>query len=387
LGAPPAQAAGTLDQQLVTTIEPNTIKRRGTGFRGYDPQRVSPGSTLFTSGSTVYLVDLQGNLEHTWTLPYPAGLYGYLTERGTLFYNGNLSTGRFPAGVNLAMGGVVLETNWSGQVLWELRQPDHHHDARLLRNGNVLIMCGSELPDEIARQVQGGIPGTEANGKIFADYLLEMTTDGQTVWEWRTWEHLDPASHPLTMPSNSRMEWTHGNAVAELPDGNILLSMRHISTIVRINRQTNEIDWELGPPPLSGSHGISPLMNGNYLLFDNGPYRVDQMTIPPGNTAPFSRVLEVDPGTNDIVWTYSDPARASLWGPNFGNAQRLPNGNTLINEALFGRFFEVTADGDTVWEYVNPYFGPGTASPAAQTNSVFRAYRYTAEEVNQARVT
>jgi hypothetical protein len=174
LGAPPAQAAGTLDQHLLTTIEPNTIKRRGTGFRGYDPQRVSPGSTLFTSGNTVYLVDVRGNQEHSWTLPYQAGLYGYLTERGTLLYNGNLSTGRFPAGVNLAMGGVVLEANWNGQVLWELRQPDHHHDARLLRNGNVLIMCGSELPDEIARHVQGGIPGTEANGKIFADYLLEM---------------------------------------------------------------------------------------------------------------------------------------------------------------------------------------------------------------------
>ena len=38
-----------------------------------------------------------------------------------------------------------------------------------------------------------------------------------------------------------------------------------------------------------------------------------------------------------------------------GNAQRLPNGNTLINEASFGRFFEVTRDGEIVWEYVNPY--------------------------------
>ena len=35
----------------------------------------------------MYLVDLQGNVEHTWQMPYP-GIYGYLTERGTLFYNG-----------------------------------------------------------------------------------------------------------------------------------------------------------------------------------------------------------------------------------------------------------------------------------------------------------
>jgi hypothetical protein len=57
----------------------------------------------------------------------------------------------------------------------------------------------------------------------------------------------------------------------------------------------------------------------------------------------------------------------------------------MVNEGLFGRFFEVTPDGDTVWEYVNPYFGPGTAPPAAQTNSVFRAYRYSPDEVSRAR--
>ena len=65
-----------------------------------------------------------------------------------------------------------------------------------------------------------------------------------------------------------------------------------------------------------------------------------------------------------------------------GRAQRLTNGNTLINEASFGRFFEVTAQGETVWEYVNPYFG---GPPNAQTNIVFGVYRYTPEEIAAAR--
>ena len=383
--AGPARAQAP-DQQSQPGIEPNTIKRRGTGFRGYDPQRTFPGSTLFspTSGSVVYLVDLRGKVEHTWQMPYPSQ-YGYLTERGTLFYNGVLPTGRFAEQPTALAGGVVLEANWKGEVLWELRQPDHHHDGRLLSNGNALLLCATELPNDIATQVVGGLPGTEVNGKILSDYLVEMTTDGQTVWEWRTWEHLDPATHPLTMPSNNRADWTWGNAVHELADGDILLSLRHLSTIIRINRQTDDIDWELGPPPLSGAHGVNPLANGNYLIFDNGPYRVDQGTLAPVNFAPFSRVIEVDPSTNDIVWTYTDPARASLWSPLISNPQRLPNGNTLINEGLFGRLFEVTPDGDTVWEYVNPYFGPDTAPPKAQTNSIFRAYRYTADEIDRAR--
>ena len=263
----------------------------------------------------------------------PRGMYGYLTDRGTLFVNGNLPTGRFPGRLAGALaGGVVLEVDWSGKVLWELRQPDHHHDGRLLPNANVLLLCSIELPDGIVRQVTGGLPGTEINGTMFGAYLIEMTTAGQPVWEWRTWEHLDPATYTYTQPSTDRSEWTHANAVHELPDGNVLMSLRHLSTVLRINRQTNEIDWKLGAPPLSGSHGVNPLANGNYLLFDNGPYRADLGTIMPVNYAPFSRELEINPDTNAIDWSYQDPARAGLWSPLISNAQRLPTGATRSGE-------------------------------------------------------
>ena len=262
--------------------------------------------------------------------------------------------------------------------------PEHHHDGRLLRNGNVLLLCAMALPADVAAQVKGGISGTEDNGTIYGDYIVEMTMRGEKIWEWRVWDHLDTASHPITLPSDTRAEWTHGNAVVELPDGDILLSMRDISTIVRINRQTDEIDWEFGPPPLSGAHAVNPLANGNLLIFDNGPYRVDQATVAP-TAALFSRVIEVDPTTNTIVWKYQEPASPNFFSALISNAQRLPNGNTLVNEGQFGRIFEVSPDGDVVWEYVNPYFGPSTAPPKAQTNYVFRAYRYTADEIARAR--
>jgi len=383
----PALAA-TADQQRASLtqpgIEPNTIKRRGTGLRGYDPQRVSPGYTLFSplqGGGMVVLIDLEGAVTHTWNMPYPPGLYGYLTDKGTLFYNGKIPNDTF-MGKLAFQGGVALEVDWNGEALWEVRQPDHHHDGRLLRNGNVLLSCATALPADVADQVKGGISGTEDNGTIYADYIVEMTTGGEKVWEWHVWDHLDTASHPITQPSDTRAEWAHGNTVIELPDGNILLSMRDISTIVRINRQTDEIDWELGPPPLSGAHAVNPLANGNLLIFDNGPYRVDQTTVTSAET-PFSQVLEVDPTTNAVVWKYQEGA--NFFSALISNAQRLPNGNTLVNEGQFGRIFEVTRDGDVVWEYVNPYFGPNTAQPKAQTNNVFRAYRYTADEIARAR--
>jgi Arylsulfotransferase (ASST) len=365
-----------------STIDPNTIRRRGVGFRGSDPRRVSPGFTLFapmTGGGTVYLIDIQGNVTHTWTLPYQPGLYGYLTDKGTLFYNGQIPNDTF-IGKTPFMGGAAMEVDWNGRVLWEMKQPDHHHDGRLLSNGNVLLLCSAALPADFAKRVRGGLAGSEQNGgTINSDYLVERTTDGKTVWEWRAWEHMEPEAYPITSPSDARTEWTHGNGFAELPGGDILLSFRNISTLVRINRKTGAIEWKVGAPPLSGQHAPVPLANGNILLFDNGPFRADT------GVQPFSRALEIDPRTKDIVWKYQDGispgSQHFFFSSRISNAQRLPNGNTLINEGLDGRFFEVTSDGEIVWEYVNPLFGPASAVPKGQTNNVFRVYRYTADEI------
>ena len=383
-----AISAGALGAAMVpssasgaqTVIDQNTIRRRGVGLRGLDAGRASAGLTLFApmmGDGAVYLIDLHGKVVHTWRMPYAPGLYGYLTDAGTLFYNGKIPNDTF-LGKSPFKGGVALEADWNGQVLWEVREPNHHHDGRLLKNGNILMLCAAELPDGVAGKIQGGRPGTEADGKIWADYVVEFTKQGKKVWEWRTWDHLDPGEYPIPLIQNERAEWTHGNAVAESPDGNLLISFRNISTIVKIDRRSGGVVWKLGAPPLSGQHAPTPLPNGNILIFDNGPTRLDQ-------TFPSSRVIEVNPANNEIVWKYQDANR--FYSDRISNAQRLPNGNTLINEGMFGRFFEVTPASKVVWEYVSPYFVPASRPAQAQTNSVFRLYRYTAEEIARARNT
>src|ERR1700681_2384226 len=72
--AAPASPASPGAKPAPITIDPNTIRRRGVGFRGYDPQRASPGFTLFaplTGQGLVYLIDMRGNVTHTWKMPYP----------------------------------------------------------------------------------------------------------------------------------------------------------------------------------------------------------------------------------------------------------------------------------------------------------------------------
>src|SRR5262249_3482889 len=97
--------------------------------------------------------------------------------------------------------------------------------------------------------------------------------------------------------------------------------------------------------------------------------------------------VEINPATNEIVWKYQDKPAWNFFSPRMGYAQRLPNGNTLITESSFGRFFEVTNEGEIVWEYVNPFFGKPFfgGPPTSESNQVFRAIRYSAEEIARAR--
>lgn len=171
-----------------------------------------------------------------------------------------------------------------------------------------------------------------------------------------------------------------GNSVFELPDGDILASYRPTSTVIRISRKTGNILWKLGPPTVAGQHAPTLLANGNLLIFDNGVHRLD-------DSMPFSRVIEVNPTTNQIAWKYQDRPVWNFFSPRMGNAQRLPNGNTLVCESSFGRFFEVTNDGAIVWEYVNPFFGKPffAGAPGTEGNLVFRARRYSADEIARAK--
>ena len=374
-------------QPTAAGVEAIRLKRAGVGLRAWDPERAFHGFTLFRSSVAasrdVSLIDMEGNLVHRWILPY-GGDYAYLTERGTLFFNGAIPNPAFPGRIQQL--GVALEADWDGNILWEIRNPDHHHDGIRLGNSHVLLVCYGIVPPEIAERVTGGLPGTEHAWGIDGDYLQELTTDGQVVWEWRAWEHLDPVNDGIPWPMDERGAWTHANGVAEWPNGDICLSFRNISQVITISRQTGDIVWKLGSPPLSGQHAPKPLLNGHLLLFDNGPHRVDE-------SFPYSRVLELDVPSQQIVWEYHEPRLSDFFSPRIGNAQRLPNGNTLINEGWFGRFFEVTPEGDVVWEYVNPYFVAVPPNPvvgvtaSTEVNQVFRAYRYSAQEIERAQAT
>ena len=98
----------------------------------------------------------------------------------------------------------------------------------------------------------------------------------------------------------------------------------------------------------------------------------------------YSRAVEVNPATNKIEWEYKADPPQSFYSSLVSSARRLPNGNTLICEGMKGRLFEVTMEGEIVWEYLSPFYTAVGITPqelsarASQTflNQSFRAYRY-----------
>jgi hypothetical protein len=122
--------------------------------------------------------------------------------------------------------------------------------------------------------------------------------------------------------------------------GRVLVCVRNQNTLAIIDWHDKKLLWAWGPGELQRPHHATLLQNGHILVFDNGVRRKH------------SRVLEIDPIAREIVWSYE--AGDEFFSAARGSNQRLPNGNTLIAESDRGRAFEVTPEGEIVWEFRTP---------------------------------
>ncbi len=138
--------------------------------------------------------------------------------------------------------------------------------------------------------------------------------------------------------ANETQDWSHGNSLSILPDGNILMSIRHLNQIIAIKPDFSGIAWTLGgvgsdftfPDPSDQfyhQHYARMLPNGNILLFDNGNLR------PEAEGGQYSRGLELKLDFNmkqaAKVWEYRN--KPDLYSSAVGSAVRLDNGNTVLD--------------------------------------------------------
>jgi len=209
------------------------------------------------------------------------------------------------------------------------------HELQVLEDGGYLLLGVRTLRNvDMSRFVDGGHP----DATIRETCIQEFTAADELIFQWRAWGNLDMASlgpaHVVDVLGSS-IDFSHMNAIDIDEDGHILVSHRYLNEVTKINRQTGETIWKLGGAhsdysfvndPLGGfwcQHDIRALGHHRYTLFDNGN----------NHDPPVSRAVEyeLDPNTMTArwVWEYrADPDRYTYYK---GNAQRLPNGNTLIN--------------------------------------------------------
>ncbi|MCZ6763679.1 MAG: aryl-sulfate sulfotransferase [Alphaproteobacteria bacterium] len=337
-----------------------------TGITVHDRDRATPGFTIYSphSGHVTYLIDMDGKIVHQWTLPDKPSGYARLLPGGNLFYACFVEGG--PPLKGGGKGGLIREVDWDNNLVHEHTDLGQHHDFRKLANGNILYPGWEKLGSEVAQRIGGGRPGTEMDdGSIWGDYIREVDQDGETVWQWRVAEDMDLESFPLH-PTAGRRVYAWCNAIFPLPNGEVLASLRLLNTVVIIERESKSFRWSRTDESWGFPHDCQMLENGNIMLFANGFNSINQHS--------HSRIVEFNPETGEDVWVYQADPLNHFYSHHISGAQRLASGNTLICEGAFGRLFEVTPEGEIVWEYINPQFDK--SFDGQSVNWVFRAYRY-----------
>jgi hypothetical protein len=372
-----------------------------TGTTLYNPAKAFNTFVLLTGGDGfAHLIDMDGNSVHEWKNGSDLTTYLDPVLTGgnpghvlvTLSTAEGQGTDLVPGAVTTRISKTIGEVDWEGKTLWTFgdKMPDglsrQHHDWARLPNGNTLVLSN------LVHAVKGfKMP------LLLDDVVYEVNPKGEVVWSWVAADHLDElgfTAQQLELVRNtSNGDYLHLNNMKPVgpnrwpaagdprfaPD-NILIDSRNANFIAIIDRKTGKIVWRLGPdypmantPPTSrkvprpvdrtsGQHDAQIISEGlpgagNLLVFDNegeAGYPPVPVTLTGG-----SRVLEIDPVKQQIVWQYTgQDSGAPDWSfrsTHISSARRLPNGNTLICEGQPGRVFQVTREGEIVWEYVNAY--------------------------------
>jgi hypothetical protein len=408
-----------------------------TGVTRYDPDKAFNSFVLFPgSDRKTHLIDLNGNEVHQWN--YTAQPPVYINPQLVGGQQGHILlqiSGANGGGNANREAQSIGEVDWDGKIVWQwggakaqdtygaagnvndtngygttIRQ---HHDWHRLPNGNTLILINYERP----------VKGFKAE-KLLEDGIYEITSKGDVVWKWSAYEHLNEYGfskdslkylhqtlgrgtdktkpfdylHFNNMSVVGPNKWFDAGDQRFNPD-NILIDSREANFIAIIDKKTGKIVWRSGPDypvasfenklprpvdQISGQHDAHIIPKGlpgegNLLVFDNqGAAGYPPVSLGIGGQLG-SRVLEIDPLKKEIVWQYtganSGRPNYSFYSSYISSARRLPNGNTLIDEGMNGRFFQVTNKGEIVWEYISPYFNATRADDPqpVSSNAVYRA--------------
>ena len=183
---------------------------------------------------------------------------------------------------------------------------------------------------------------------------------GDEVRRIHTWELLDPVKDPIH-PTKRRWEWTHVNGIDVNEAGDIAFSARTNDRVGVIDAATGALKLKF--TDAHGQHHVTWVGDDLIQVFDNGTSG--------------SRVLEIQVSTGEVVWSYEGRPTHQFFSNYISGADRLWSGSVLVCEGSSGRLFEVTRDGEVVWEWINPFVNHRANGDVAV--GIYRAHRYRAD--------
>ncbi len=192
--------------------------------------QASGGYTLLAplNSKSIHLIDMDGNVVHTWRTQFAPGAATYLMDNGDLLRCGMQDANpRFHGG---GIGGRIQQLAWDGSVVWDYELANDkltaHHDIHLMPNGHVLVIAWEYHSREEALAA-GRDPAFLPEEGFWCDIVQEVApvlpAGGDVVWRWRMWDHLvqhrdaslphfgDPSEHPGRLDINF-------DAIAKAPE-------------------------------------------------------------------------------------------------------------------------------------------------------------------------
>jgi hypothetical protein len=371
-----------------TSVTADTVDASKSGVITYDTERTWEGYNLYGCGRSggVVLMDMSGRIVHRWMDPRQ--------NPGPMIYPVMLQDGRILV-AQRSRGLLCLD--WDSNVIWAEKSIRAHHDITVLPDSTIYTL---------------GLTVEQYRGlRVSFTTIVRLTLAGEILETWSTLENLDdirrrfdqrsfldtildslmvqhdsvaavsqiPKRLHASQPGCEQIfDYLHGNTVSILPEnplandprfkpGNLLTCFRNVNQIAILEKDTKEILWVWGEGQLEWPHHPTMVKSGNILIFDNGVERKH------------SRVLEVNPVTGVIEWQYVGDPPEGFFSRTRGSCQRLPNGNTLICDSESGRCFEVTREGEIIWEWLNPAMS--TKSGKSHRAQLYRMERLPAEMV------
>ncbi|GGY02193.1 hypothetical protein GCM10007160_32680 [Litchfieldella qijiaojingensis] len=359
----------SVDSPYTQTDQWRKARTDARGVTIIEQDDVYEGLTLYTSGDGTYanLIDMEGNVVHRWSLPYsevwqksPQGRAPQPEElmfwrQARMLPNGDLIA-IYIAANDSPWGYGIIKIDRDSRLMWSYHA-NTHHDFAITPDGRVIALT-NEFIDEKANFFPA------LNTPWLDDFLVEL--DGESGKELSKTSLIQafqdsPYRELLyAIPHFALSDPLHTNSVQFLDDattqafsparghpGQVLVTFRHPGAIGLVDLESGKMTWAQHGPWL-GQHYGRALKNGNYTIFDN------YANFEENNK---SRILEVNPRNNAIVWRYSGDDDHPFDSGLRGAAETLPNGNRLVTESDGGRLFEVTRAGEIVWEFINPVRG------------------------------